>query len=52
LNRKKKVNEVISRVKLDLLEDEDDQSINSDSQQHLTMNSIDEARKHILERQI
>ena len=52
LERKKKVNEVISRVELNLMNDDDFNSHHSDSQQPSALNTIDEARKHALKQQI
>ena len=53
LKRKTKVNEVIDRVELDLVQDDDDyQSLGSESQQQSIHNTIDEARKFVLKQQL
>lgn len=52
LIRKKKVNEVIDIIKLNLIDDEDFKSIESDSRQNSASNTIDEAYKHVLKEQV
>lgn len=52
LNRKMKVNEVINRVELNLIDDNDYDSIHSESQQQSALNTIDEARKYVLKQQL
>jgi hypothetical protein len=53
LKRKKKINEVIDRVELDLVQDDDDyNSLGSESQQQSIHNTIDEARKFVLKQQL
>ena len=51
LNRKKKVNEVINKVELDLVGNEDD-SMHSESQTPSNQNTLDQVRKYVLKQQL
>ena len=52
LDKKKKINEVINRVELNLMDDEDSHTANSDSIQQSAQNTIDEVNKFVLKQQI
>jgi hypothetical protein len=52
LSRKKKVNEVINRVEMNLMDDEDFSSVKSESQHNSNQNTIDDARRYVLKQQL
>lgn len=52
LDKKSKINEVINRVELNLMDEDDMNSMNSDSIQQSAVNTIDEVSKFVLKQQL